>query len=218
MKVCQLQLAAILATAIVGAFAPARALAVSASPCPRFPVGSTITEPKNLFSRNGVLTVNLSYETTVDDNGNTLYCYMMADGTQSPTLHVHPGDHLVLNLTNDTPAPTSSDALRMQMTAPPGSVCEAATMNASSTNVHFHGTNTSPTCHQDEVIYTTVNSGESFKYDVHFPSDEPAGLYWYHPHIHGLSEAAVQGGASGAIIVDGIQNLQPKSRDCRRAC
>ena len=38
-----------------------------------------------------------------------------------------------------------------------------------------------------------INSGETFQYDVQFPLDEPPGLYWYHPHIHGISEAAVQG-------------------------
>jgi FtsP/CotA-like multicopper oxidase with cupredoxin domain len=82
-------------------------------------------------------------------------------------------------------------------------------MTASSVNVHYHGTNTSPTCHQDEVIRTMINSGETFSYNVGFPADEPPGLYWYHPHIHGIAEAAVQGGASGAIVVEGIQNLQP---------
>jgi FtsP/CotA-like multicopper oxidase with cupredoxin domain len=64
-------------------------------------------------------------------------------------------------------------------------------------------------CHQDEVITTLVNSGQSFQYDVQFPADEPPGLYWYHPHVHGIAEAAVQGGASGAIIVEGIQNVNP---------
>jgi FtsP/CotA-like multicopper oxidase with cupredoxin domain len=82
-------------------------------------------------------------------------------------------------------------------------------MTASSVNVHYHGTNTAPTCHQDEVIHTLVNPGETFEYDVEFPWDEPPGLYWYHPHVHGISEAAVQGGASGALIVEGIQNVNP---------
>jgi FtsP/CotA-like multicopper oxidase with cupredoxin domain len=90
--------------------------------------------------------------------------------------------------------------------------CGAAAMTDSSVNIHFHGTNTSPTCHQDEVIRTVINSGWTFRYDVGFPSDEPPGLYWYHPHIHGLSEAAVQGGASGAIVVDGLEALQPAVR------
>ena len=30
-------------------------------------------------------------------------------------------------------------------------------------------------------------------------------MYWYHPHIHGFSKAQVLGGASGAIIVEGIE-------------
>jgi FtsP/CotA-like multicopper oxidase with cupredoxin domain len=52
-------------------------------------------------------------------------------------------------------------------------------------------------------------SGQTFRYDLVFPWNEPPGLYWYHPHAHGLVEAALQGGASGAIVVDGIQKLAP---------
>ncbi len=59
------------------------------------------------------------------------------------------------------------------------------------------------------MITTVINSGDSFRYEVHFPADEPPGLYWYHPHIHGISEAAALGGASGAIIVEGIENVNP---------
>jgi FtsP/CotA-like multicopper oxidase with cupredoxin domain len=66
-----------------------------------------------------------------------------------------------------------------------------------------------PTCHSDQIVHTIINSGETFKYSVKFPINEPPGLYWYHPHVHGLSEAAVQGGATGAIIVEGIENVQP---------
>src|SRR5262249_26131078 len=73
----------------------------------------------------------------------------------------------------------------------------------------YHGTNTSPTCQQDEVIKTIINSGETFQYNVAFPADEPPGLYWYHPHVHGIAEHSVQGGAAGAIVVDGVQDVQP---------
>jgi FtsP/CotA-like multicopper oxidase with cupredoxin domain len=48
--------------------------------------------------------------------------------------------------------------------------------------MHFHGTNTSPDCHQDDVINTVINSGESFTYDVVFPKNEPPGFYWYTIH------------------------------------
>jgi FtsP/CotA-like multicopper oxidase with cupredoxin domain len=87
--------------------------------------------------------------------------------------------------------------------------CGAMMMNSLSVNIHAHGTNLPPVCHQDEVIKTVVNAGESFDYDMHFPKDEPPGLYWYHPHIHGIAEPAVLGGASGAIIVDGFENVNP---------
>ena len=80
-------------------------------------------------------------------------------------------------------------------------------MTPLSVSLHYHGANVPPVCHQDEVIKTMINPGESFDYDVHFPRDEPPGLYWYHPHIHGISEAAVLGGASGAIVVEGIENV-----------
>ena len=47
--------------------------------------------------------------------------------------------------------------------------CGDVTMTITSLNVHFHGTNTSPTCHADEVIHTLINSGETFNYSVKFP-------------------------------------------------
>jgi hypothetical protein len=38
----------------------------------------------------------------------------------------------------------------------------------------------------------------------------------YHPHAHGLVEAALQGGASGAIIVEGIQTIEHAVAGLRR--
>lgn len=35
-------------------------------------------------------------------------------------------------------------------------------------------------------------------------------MYWYYPHVHKSVAKGVQGGASGVIIVEGIQNLQPE--------
>jgi FtsP/CotA-like multicopper oxidase with cupredoxin domain len=184
---------------------PICAMAQRSTVCPRYAAGSAISPPQDLFSQNGVLRVNLTYRTTVDQNGNTLFCFMAEKGGQSPTFHVHPGDRLQIKLTNAVPPGAPMPG--MSISGPAESICGATTMTASSVNIHYHGTNTAPTCHQDEVIRTIVNSGETFQYDVQFPLDEPPGLYWYHPHIHGMSEAAVQGGASGAIIVEGIENV-----------
>jgi FtsP/CotA-like multicopper oxidase with cupredoxin domain len=177
--------------------------------CPRFAAGSTVVQPENLFSKNGVLQVNFTYRTFVDANGLTRFCYINQDGRQSPTLNVNPGDRIVMNLKNEVPDTGAATAMHsMNMTAPTADlVCGATTMTAASVNVHFHGTNSPPTCHQDEVIHTLINSGETFTYNLQIPANEPPGLYWYHPHVHGMADRAMLGGASGAIIVGGIQNL-----------
>lgn len=177
------------------------------SPCPRFSPGSNVQNPPALFSEEGTLKVNLSYNRTTDADGRTLYCFTTSDGTESPTLHVRPGDHLIVNVKNNLPTPAPASAMKMSTNA--ATVCGDATMDASSVNIHYHGTNVSPACHQDEVIHTLINSGQTFSYNIAFPTDEPPGLYWYHPHVHGIAETAVLGGASGAIIVDGIENFQP---------
>lgn len=172
------------------------------NPCPRFAAGSVVQNPPALFSSNGALSVRFSYQHRFDTDGTELLCFMTPDGLQDPTLHVKPGDHLIITVTNNTPAQPLTMTLN-----PPN--CGAAKMGNSSLNIHYHGTNTSPTCHSDEVIKTIINSGQTFQYNVAFPTNEPSGLYWYHPHVHGIAEHAVQGGASGAIVVDGIEDSQP---------
>jgi hypothetical protein len=173
-----------------------------AYPCVRPDAGSVVQNPAALFSSNGLLNVSFSYQHRIDSSGRELFCFMTPDGLQNPTLHVNPGDHLIITVTNNTPVGTGG-----MMINPPN--CGDMTMNSSSVNIHYHGTNTSPKCRQDEVIKTLVNSGETFQYNVSFPVNEPPGLYWYHPHVHGIAEHALQGGAAGAIVVDGINNVQP---------
>ena len=74
--------------------------------------------------------------------------------------------------------------------------------------MHFHGLNVPPVCHQDDVINTVIESGDpAFQYSIQIPANEPPGMYWYHPHIHGITTQQVNGGASGAIIVEGTNPL-----------
>jgi FtsP/CotA-like multicopper oxidase with cupredoxin domain len=94
---------------------------------------------------------------------------MTAAGLENPTLHVHPGDHLLINVTNNTP----ETPVEMQINPPN---CGDKVMTHSSVNLHYHGTNTSLTCGQDLVIQTLINSGHSFRYNIALPSDEPPGL------------------------------------------
>jgi FtsP/CotA-like multicopper oxidase with cupredoxin domain len=79
-------------------------------------------------------------------------------------------------------------------------------MTSLSINLHFHGLTIPPVCHQDDVLKTAIRPGDlPFEYRFRIPEDEPPGLYWYHPHIHGFTKAQVLGGASGALIVEGIE-------------
>jgi FtsP/CotA-like multicopper oxidase with cupredoxin domain len=187
--------------------ATAQAKATVHNPCPRLSAGSIVPDPPDLFSKNGVLSVDLSYNSTTDADGRTLFCFTTPDGVEQPTFHVNPGDKLIVNVKNNLPAPTAATAMQMATNAP--TVCGNAVQDASSVNIHYHGTNTSPACHADNVIRTLINSGEKFQYVLQFPTDEPPGLYWYHPHVHGQAEGAVLGGAAGAIVVEGIGDVQP---------
>ncbi|MDB6162503.1 MAG: Multicopper oxidase [Gammaproteobacteria bacterium] len=202
-----LLVAAVLLFLPAAAFSQTAGGSQSGGPCPRPAAGSVVSPPPELFSVNGVLNLQLNYLTTVDSAGRTLFCLNTPNGLQGPTLHVMPGDTLNVTVTNLVPAPPPGSPT--EVVSNPSNTCGDMTMTITSLNVHYHGTNTAPTCHSDEVIHTIINSGESFQYSVHFPTDEPPGLYWYHPHVHGIAEAAVQGGASGVIIVGGIANIQP---------
>lgn len=179
--------------------------------CLRPAEGSEVPEPEDLRSENGTLKVDLTVRNFQEKDGTTRYCYLLADGNQSPTLRLHPGDLLILNLKNEldatddgarakTPAHIHNDS---QKHADP---CANASMTLTSTNLHFHGLTIPSVCHQDEVLKTAIQPGDSpFEYRFRIPRNEPPGLYWYHPHIHGFSKAQVLGGASGALIVEGIE-------------
>ena len=88
--------------------------------------------------------------------------------------------------------------------------CATGAMKATSTNLHFHGLTVPAECHQDDVMRTMIESGSApYEYKFQIPADEPPGLYWYHPHIHGFTKAQVLGGASAALVVEGIERAIP---------
>src|SRR5262249_34576992 len=92
----------------------------------------------------------------------------------------------------------------------PAAPCATGGMKATPTNLHFHGLAGPATCHQDDVMRTLIDSGsDPFEYKFQIPADEPPGLYWYHPHIHGFTKGQVLGGASAALVVEGIERAIP---------
>ena len=182
--------------------------------CPARPNPDTVVQDAaSIYSQNGVLKADLTLGHSVDQNGYTHYCYIYQTATgvvEAPTLRLNPGDRLLLHVKdNITGSQESVSAMDMRST---GTTCGdggMATLN--STNVHFHGLNVPPTCHQDDVLTTLIQPGTpGFSFDTQIPANEPPGLYWYHPHVHGFTEFQVNGGAAGAIVIEGMDKYRPE--------
>ena len=171
-----------------------------------------VQEPEDLRSQNGVLEAQLTASNAAQANGAIRYCYTDAAGHESPTLRVHPGDLVILHLTNALTELSHASTAAMPAHAHAHSAanpCTSGIMSPVSTNLHFHGLTIPPVCHQDDVMKTSVQPGDApFEYRFKVPENEPPGLYWYHPHIHGFSKEQLLGGASGALIVEGIERAK----------
>ena len=191
--------------------------------CPARPdVGTAISNPLDLYSQNGTLTLNLALKSEIGPTGFTHYCYVyMNNGVpvEAPTLRLNPGDQLVINFLNNITATGKAPKSRHAQMRPmemgdahaamvTGNDCLGGILTATTTNIHFHGLNVPPVCHQDDVIDTVIpSSAASFQYSLQIPSNDRPGLYWYHPHPHGFTAPQVYGGASGAIIIEGENSL-----------
>jgi FtsP/CotA-like multicopper oxidase with cupredoxin domain len=192
--------------------------------CERPEAGSAVPEPQELRSRDGVLQVDLSIRNQRQPDGSTRYCYLTPDGKLSPTLRLKPGELLILHFENKlsdlgSTVPTAGH-MHQPVMPPEGPIgtsqkrpdpCTNGAVTPLSTNLHFHGLTVPPTCHQDDVIKTSIQPDDlPFEYRFRIPDNEPPGLYWYHPQIHGFSKVQVLGGASGALVVEGIEQANPE--------
>src|ERR1700723_2730449 len=196
-----------LLTIAVAGLAPRslRAQIAAKDACPRPAPGAIVAEPADLRSVHGELNVHFSFRSEVDASGATRYCYVAQNGEESPTLRAHPGDTLVISLKNEMAAEEKKSNASAKGTGAGGGV-----MAAYATNLHFHGLAIPPKCHQDEVLTTSVLASDApYEYRVQIPANQPPGLYWYHPHLHGFSKVQVLGGASGALIIEGIERANP---------
>jgi FtsP/CotA-like multicopper oxidase with cupredoxin domain len=197
-------------------------LAAARKICVRPAPGSIVPEPEDLSSRHGILKLELTYRNFTAADGQQEYCYQYKDGKQAPTLRLRPGDLLILRLRNRLTAlgpaakPAANNLSLSSSTArtasmPMSAPCGNGRMSAFATNLHFHGLTIPPVCHQDDVLHTLIGPGtRAFEYRFRIPAEEPPGLYWYHPHVHGFTNPQVLGGASGALIVTGIERANRK--------
>ena len=70
------------------------------------------------------------------------------------------------------------------------------------TNLHTHGFHVSPLNNGDNVLLT-IEPGTTFQYEYQIPDNHPSGVFWYHPHPHGITEMQNTSGMAGTIIITG---------------
>lgn len=97
-------------------------------------------------------------------------------GILGPTLVVDPGDHIEITLPN-----------RLD----------------EETNFHTHGLHTSPIGISDNVLRIMEPRSEN-QVAIDVPDDVSPGTYWYHAHLHGLTEEQVFSGLAGTLIINGL--------------
>jgi FtsP/CotA-like multicopper oxidase with cupredoxin domain len=196
-----------------------------AAPC------GTGTPPRGHFTREtSPASLPNGLELTVKQDANRL-CYVSGNIAEAPVIRIRQGAEMKITLRNEItdPAAIARYVAIAHLDAPNPAVANAADFYAvvpgmhhaatGMTNLHVHGFAVPPIVPQDEVLKTCVDPAvgpalcgrREFTYSYKVPDTMPAGLYWYHPHVHGEVQAQMLMGLSGAIVVEGPDD------DARRA-
>jgi|GEM_PF-252125 len=178
-------------------------------------------EPVVLASADGVLEVRLTArqsEAVLDTvavpvKNFLLYDYELIRGTASngertgtrqypaPTLQVFPGEKLIVHMENALTGLSVRDFFSPAYTPVGGFVpLYPPQLETSPLNLHTHGLHVTPKGNGDNVlIYMPAGTANSYVYDI--PMNMPQGMYWYHPHLHGLTSPHVYMGLAGMLAI-----------------
>jgi FtsP/CotA-like multicopper oxidase with cupredoxin domain len=128
-----------------------------------------------------------TYETSLVD-GQGIRTRGNASAYIAPEWQLNPGDRLIIDYFNDLPpyAFTGVEGLSETLPQP--------------LNLHTHGLTVSPAGNGDNVLLS-IPPKSSNRYTIDIPKNHHHGLYWYHPHIHGLSDDQVYEGLAGHIVI-----------------
>lgn len=151
-----------------------------------------LAEPRVIRSAGGLLTAAIAATThPVTIAGRTVrQPVTYGDAFPGPTLVVRPGDVVSLAFSNRI--------VFDQAETKPGYGRPPRHPNA--TNLHFHGLHVPATGTADNMAVVVPANG-SWRYLFQVPADHPAGLYWYHAHVHGTVTNQVARGAAGMLYV-----------------
>ena len=143
-------------------------------------------------------------------------------------LQLERGDLLKVRLVNELPL-----VLDSEHAGDPGE--EFLTLNP--VNLHTHGMLVSPhgptkedPTYGDNIFVLTFNSANGkpvmsphlhaeVRYDytdytIKIPANHPAGLFWFHPHAHGIAMNQISAGLSGIITVGHLNDYVCKGLAC----
>jgi suppressor of ftsI len=137
----------------------------------------------------------------INDPGTGKAAFSFAGQEDPPVIRARPGEDIRLTYINDMSTHSQEKCV--------GGPC----MNM--TNLHFHGLHVSPNAPQDDAITMMAMPGQSLRYIVNIPLDQPPGLYWYHTHPHGESYRQSEDGMSGAIVIGGMERYVPEIKQMR---
>jgi FtsP/CotA-like multicopper oxidase with cupredoxin domain len=180
--------AGLAAAGVMRSGAVASAIAISPTPS-RAETGAPLAQSSEIRSRNGVLEAMLvAAPGTVRLDAVAIPGFLYNNAYLPPLLRVQTGDTMRLRFRNDLPEDPS--------------------------NLHFHGMTVSPQGNSDNV-FVHVHPGQEFAYEVKIPADgrQGPGLFWYHPHLHGVVAKQILGGMSGGLVVDGFERYFPMVKD-----
>jgi suppressor of ftsI len=148
-----------------------------------------LIQPSEIRSQNGVLDATLTAASGTVQLGDVTFPGSLYNKSYlPPLLRARTGDVVRIAFKNDLPDDPS--------------------------NLHFHGMGVSPRGNSDNV-FVHVHPGQEFKYEVKIPvrDRQGPGLFWYHPHMHGVVDKQILGGMSGGIVIDGFEKYFPILKD-----
>lgn len=163
------------------------------------------------------------------------FCYRYrlngVEQTTQPTIRVRRGERFALRIVNDIRTPSAgervaSNALPHCLPMPMPGMAPAhyvgylnhtvddrfVKTQPFDTNIHLHGF-IGPAAEEDIFLSTLSTPMHACEYRITIPRTQPPGTYFYHPHSHGASRQQVEGGLSGAWIVEPDSPQIPASAD-----
>src|ERR1700729_4666487 len=183
--------------------------------------GSPFREPIVLSSKDGLLEVTLTPRQTTATldtvaqpvRNMLLFDYSVQRGSSSngqmsgghmypaPTLHVEPGERLIVHINNELRNLSIPDYYDPRYTPAGQTVPKYPTMLTSSPiNLHVHGAHVSPRGNADNVLLH-IDAGMSNTYVYDIPKNMTPGTYWYHSHLHTLTAMQTYFGLAGMLLV-----------------